>query len=291
MNTPSELKQIVKDKYSEIAEVNTKNTTTCCTSSCGCNDDVTSISMQEDYSAMHGYVKDADLGLGCGLPTSFARIRKGDIVLDLGSGAGNDAFVARAETGPEGKVIGVDMTEKMVSLARRNAEKLGYHNVEFRLGDIEDLPVNDYTIDVVVSNCVLNLVPDKRKAFREAFRVLKAGGHFSVSDIVTRGVLPAGVRADAEMYAGCVAGAIEKDDYLNIVKEAGFTNITVQKEKQISLPDSTLSAYLNDSEMADYKNGRMGLYSITLYAEKPLLPSNVAETKGSKSWWDPGCCN
>jgi arsenite methyltransferase len=284
-----QLKQIVKEKYSEVAEGNGDDA--CCGSSCGCSTGTASnISMADDYTSLPGYVADANLGLGCGLPTEFAHIGEGDVVLDLGSGAGNDAFVARSLTGKSGKVIGVDMTEKMIARARVNAEKLGYHNVEFRLGDIEELPVSDSTIDVIVSNCVLNLVPDKEKAFAEAFRVLKNGGHISISDVVLKGTLPAALRSSAELYAGCVSGAIEKEEYLSIVKNAGFTNITVQKEKRISIAEEILVAHLQQKELAEYKSGENGIYSITVYAEKPGEKKQSKDESG-KTCCDPGCCN
>jgi arsenite methyltransferase len=284
-----QLKQIVKEKYSEVAEGRAPDG--CCGSACGCSTGTASdISMADDYSHVPGYIADADLGLGCGLPTEFAHIDEGDIVLDLGSGAGNDAFVARLLTGKSGKVIGVDMTEKMIARARVNAEKLGYHNVEFRLGDIEELPVTDSTIDVIVSNCVLNLVPDKAKAFEEAFRVLKNGGHISVSDIVLKGTLPAALRNSAELYAGCVAGALEKEQYLGIVKDAGFINITVQKEKRISIADELLVAHLQPEEIDEYRSGQNGIYSITVYAEKAGEKKQPKNESG-KTCCDPGCCN
>ncbi len=196
--------------------------------------------MQDEYNNLDGYVADADLGLGCGLPTEYAGIKKGDTVVDLGSGAGNDVFVARAIVGDEGKVIGLDMTEEMIEKANLNKAKLGFKNVEFHLGDIEQMPFENNIADVVVSNCVLNLVPDKRKAFSEIYRVLKPGAHFCVSDIVIKGELPAGLKKSAEMYAGCVAGALQQDDYLGIIKETGFRNVEVKKTKVIELPDDVL---------------------------------------------------
>lgn len=284
MDNTEQLKQIVKEKYSAIAgESREENGSGCCGVGCGCATIDEGV-MAEDYRALKGYVPEADLGLGCGLPTEFANIRKGDVVVDLGSGAGNDAFVARSVAGAEGRVIGIDFTEKMISKARVNAEKLGYRNVEFRQGDIEDVPLRENVADVVVSNCVMNLVPNKAKAFRETFRILKPGGHFSVSDIVLKGELPAPLRASAEMYAGCVSGAIGKDDYLSIVQEAGFTSINVQKERKITVPDEILSVYLNTAELRKYKSGDVGIFSITLYAEKPA----VSGAKGSCC--DPGCC-
>ena len=268
MNTEKELKQVVKDKYSKIAKQDkASNASSCCGATTPSNK-VYNI-MMDDYSETEGYVEDADLGLGCGLPTQFAKIKAGDTVIDLGSGAGNDCFVARHEAGATGKVIGVDFTPAMINQARINAEKLGYNNVEFREGDIDNMPVNDDLADVIVSNCVLNLVPDKAKVISEIFRVLKPGGHFSISDIVIVGELPEGLRNDAEMYAGCVAGAIQKDLYLNYIKETGFKNITLQKEKVISIPEDILSKYLSQSEINEFMAGETGIFSITVYAEKP----------------------
>src|SRR5882757_1233840 len=178
MKTEQELKEIVKLKYSEIALQDKDTNQSSCCGSCGCSTEVYNI-MTDDYSSLEGYNPDADLGLGCGLPTQFAQIKKGDTVIDLGSGAGNDCFVARAETGETGQVIGIDFTPAMIDKARANAEKLSFHNVEFRQGDIEKMPVTSNVADVIVSNCVLNLVPDKVAAFKEIFRILKPGAHFS----------------------------------------------------------------------------------------------------------------
>lgn len=265
-NTDSKkLKDLVKEKYSEIVSSNPGG---CCDSSCGCGT-IDSTIMADDYSALQGYVSEADLGLGCGLPTEHAKMSEGDTVIDLGSGAGNDAFIARSVVGSTGKVIGVDMTEKMIERARLNAGKLGFDNVEFRLGEIENLPVTDNLADVVVSNCVLNLVPDKQKAFSETYRILKPGGHFSVSDIVLRGYLPDSLKSVAEMYAGCVSGAIQKDEYLSIVKAAGFTNIQVQKEKKINIPREVLMQYISEAELKNLEDAGTSVLSITVYAEKP----------------------
>ncbi len=268
MKTENELKQIVKSRYAEIAlQSKQQNETSCCGASGGCTND-TAV-MAEDYSQLTGYVADADLGLGCGLPTEYAQIKKGETVLDLGSGAGNDCFVARSIVGETGKVIGVDMTEVMIEKAKRNAQKLGYDNVEFRLGEIEDLPLASNRVDVVVSNCVLNLVPDKEKAFAETFRVLKPGGHFSISDIVLSGQLPEGLQQDAAMYAGCVSGAIQREEYLDIVRKAGFVNIQVQKQRRITLPDDILLQYLSPEDLESFKDSGTGIFSVTVYAEKP----------------------
>jgi SAM-dependent methyltransferase len=224
--------------------------------------------MSDDYSCVEGYVPDADLYLGCGMPTEYAALNEGDYVLDLGSGAGNDVFIARRSVGERGKVIGLDMTQEMIDKARQNCDKLGYNNVEFRLGEIEKMPVGGNIIDVVISNCVLNLVPNKQKAFCEIFRVLKPGGHFCISDIVLKGELPAGLQPAAEMYAGCVTGAIQMEDYLSIIEKTGFTNIKVYKEKSIVLPDDLLLNYMSDDELQNYRNSGAAIISITVYAEK-----------------------
>ncbi len=269
MQNPEEIKRIVREKYAQIARQSKATNEKSCCGAGGCDDSIDYTIFSDDYSGMEGYVAEADLGLGCGLPTEYARIRPGDTVVDLGSGAGNDCFVARALTGPEGKVIGIDMTEAMIEKARTNARKLGFSNVTFRLGEIEDMPLNDNCADVVISNCVLNLVPDKRQAFAEIYRILKPGGHFSISDVVTRGALPAGLQQAAEMYAGCVAGAIDIDDYLAIIRAAGFEDVHVQKEKEVRLPDELLSKYLTAAEVEEWKNSNRGIYSITVFGRKP----------------------
>jgi ubiquinone/menaquinone biosynthesis C-methylase UbiE len=282
METQEHVKDLVRQKYSEIAlQDKETNQTSCCGSGC-CSTEVYNI-MADDYNELEGYNPDADLGLGCGLPTQFAKIKKGDVVIDLGSGAGNDAFVARHETGETGKVIGIDFTPAMLERARQNAELRGFNNVEFRQGDIEKMPVTANVADVIVSNCVLNLVPNKDGVFSEIFRVLKPGGHFSISDIVLEGELPKQIKEAAEMYAGCVAGAIQKQDYLKLIKSNGFTNVTIQKDKQIIVPDDILSNYLSAEEIVIFKQSGTGIRSITVYAEKP-----VAEKAACCS---PDCCN
>jgi SAM-dependent methyltransferase len=268
MENQEQLKEAVRQKYSEIAlQDKETNQSSCCGSGC-CSTEVYNI-MNDDYSTLEGYHPDADLGLGCGLPTQFAKIKKGDTVIDLGSGAGNDCFIARNETGKDGKVIGIDFTPAMIHKARVNAEKLGYYNVEFRQGDIENMAVSANMADVIVSNCVLNLVPDKDRVFKEIFRVLKPGGHFSISDVVLVGNLPDALCKDAEMYAGCISGAIQKKTYLGLIQTNGFSNITLQKEKQINIPDDILKNYLNEKELISFKTGNTGIFSITVYAEKP----------------------
>jgi len=235
--------------------------------------------MSEDYNELDGYNPDADLGLGCGLPTQFAKIKKGDVVIDLGSGAGNDAFIARHETGETGKVIGIDFTPAMIDKSRQNNELRGFNNVEFRQGDIEKMPVTANTADVIVSNCVLNLVPNKDGVIKEIYRVLKPGGHFSISDIVLEGELPKQIKEAAEMYAGCVAGAIQKQVYLEMIETNNFKNIIVQKDKPIIIPDDILISYLSKEQIESFKLSGTGIRSITVYAEKPV------------ACCEPGCCN
>lgn len=268
MQTNDQIKELVRSKYAEIAgQSKAVNESSCCGAG-GCSTEVYNI-MNDDYSTMEGYNPDADLGLGCGLPTEFAGIKPGDTVVDLGSGAGNDCFVARAEAGENGKVIGIDFTEEMIAKARENADKLGFNNVEFRQGDIENIPMVANRADVVVSNCVLNLVPDKQRAFSEIYRILKPDGHFSISDVVLEGQLAPGLQHAAEMYAGCVAGAMQKADYMAIIRELGFTNVRIQKEKEIIIPDDILTEYLSHEDIAAWKQGGTKIQSITVFAEKP----------------------
>jgi len=276
MNNETELKEMVRQKYSEIAgQELSQNLTSCCGATACCSTDVYNI-MADDYTQLEGYNPDADLGLGCGIPTAFAKIKEGNTVLDLGSGAGNDAFVARKAVGVSGKVIGVDFSEAMLQKARTNAEKLGLNNVEFRQGNIEQLPVSEATVDVVLSNCVLNLVPNKKAVFEEIYRVLKSGGHFSISDIVLIGELPQKIKQTAEMYAGCVSGAIQKWEYLDLINKAGFKNVEILKEKEIIVPDDILQQYLSIAEIETFKNSTTGIFSITVFAEKGCCK--------------PGCC-
>ncbi|MEI7589216.1 MAG: arsenite methyltransferase [Chitinophagia bacterium] len=268
MKTELELKEIVKAKYSEIALQDKETNMSSCCGAGGCSTEIYNI-MSDDYTQLPGYVEGADLGLGCGLPTEFAKIKEGDVVVDLGSGAGNDCFVARRSTGATGKVIGIDFTPAMIEKARSNTDKMGYHNVEFRQGDIENMPITSNIADVVVSNCVLNLVPNKNAVIQDIFRVLKPGGHFSISDVVLVGALPAGLRNAAEMYAGCVSGAIQKQVYLELITSNGFVNVVIQKEKAIIIPDDILINYLNPVEITQFKSSQMGIFSVTVFAQKP----------------------
>jgi arsenite methyltransferase len=259
--TADRLKSEIKDRYGRIAAG--AGTSSCCGPSvagkpnCGCATDdslqTVSLMMNETYESVDDrIVEAADLGLGCGTPLAFADMTEGMRVLDLGSGAGIDVFLAAKKVGPTGKAIGLDMTDEMLALARRNRATLGIENAEFLKGEIEDMPVESNTVDRILSNCVINLVPDKRRAFAEMHRVLKPGGRFTISDIVSIGRIPDAVRADMELWAGCVAGALDRDEYLGIVKDAGFTDLTIAAEKPYSL----------DKEVP------FGLESMTLTAQK-----------------------
>jgi SAM-dependent methyltransferase len=268
MKNNNKLKEIVKEKYSLIANQSKEHNKTSCCGSTGCCDSVDYTIFSDDYSNLEGYNADADLGLGCGIPTEFIHLKPGDSVLDLGSGAGNDCFVARAIVGESGKVTGIDFTEAMIEKALANNKKLGYQNVEFVQGDIEEMPFPDNTFNVVISNCVLNLVPNKEKAFQEIYRVLQPGGHFCVSDIVISGNLPNKIKEDAEMYAGCVSGALQKEDYLQIIKENNFTEIEIKKEKEIEIPNTIMLNYISIDELRQFKKDRTGIFSITVIAKK-----------------------
>lgn len=280
---PEVIKEEIKKSYGDVAKGNIQ-VGCCSTDTACCTTNEFSNSMSEDYSNVEGYEKSADLALGCGLPTEIANIHEGDTVIDLGSGAGNDAFIARRIVGEKGKVIGIDMTPEMVIRALQNTQKLGYKNVEFVLGEIESMKeISNNVADVVISNCVMNLVPDKEKAFNEVNRVLKVGGHFSISDIVFQGAIPQAVLQASELYAGCVAGASEKGQYLGIIKKSGFKNIQIKKERLIELPDELLLKYLNQNELDNYKKSGSGIYSVTVYADK-LEEGSCCDTT------ENGCC-
>lgn len=274
MNEHDQLREVVRSKYAEIAT--NRPVGGCCQGTSGCGgapsadgSGADSNMIGDAYAGVSGYVADADLGLGCGVPVQHAGLRPGQTVLDLGSGAGLDAFVARAEVGAGGHVIGVDMTAEMVAKARANAEKSGFRNVEFRLGEIEHLPVLSDSVDVVISNCVLNLVPDKQRAFAEIFRVLRPGGHFCVSDIVASQRLPDWVQGIADAYAGCVAGAIPKEDYLAIIGASGFGHIEVASERRIEVPAVLLAQSLTEAQRAEGERHDLHVLSVTVRAVKP----------------------
>jgi len=261
-----EIKDVIKETYTKAVTEN--KGCGCAPSCCSPVTSVEDVTFSEDYSSIDGYENEADYGLGCGIPTEFAKIKEGDTVLDLGSGAGNDVFVARRIVGESGHVVGVDMTEAMIKKANENKQKLGYENVDFVLGEIESLPVEDATIDVVVSNCVMNLVPSKTKAYSEVHRVLKPNGHFSISDIVLSGTLPTSILNAAEMYAGCVSGALAKEDYMQTIKEAGFRNVAIVKEREIVLSDKLLLQFVSQEELDKYREDNVSILSITVYADK-----------------------
>ena len=269
----TKIKRIVRERYSSVAlgKGGCCGPKICCDSGNDAGGPDLGLNMIGDaYQAIDGYLPEADLGLGCGLPTQHAGIKEGDVVLDLGSGGGLDAFVARRIVGERGRVIGVDMTPEMITLARQNAAKLGYdNNVEFRLGEIEHLPIETATVDVVVSNCVLNLVPNKARAFSEIFRVLRPAAHFCVSDIVATGELSEPIRQAAALYVGCIAGALPRENYLRVIEKAGFENVEVAETKPIELPDGVLQRHIDESQIAAFRESGVNLQSITVHARKP----------------------
>jgi len=278
-----QLRETVRRKYAEIAS--NKPGAGCSTSCCGpeshAGGDYSMIG--DAYAGVAGYLAEADLGLGCGLPVEYAGLERGQTVLDLGSGAGLDAFVARRAVGDRGHVIGVDMTAEMISRARQNAQESGFDNVEFRLGEIEHLPVLSDSIDVVVSNCVLNLVPDKAQAFAEIFRVLKPGGHFCISDVVASRELPQWVKGIAEAYAGCVSGAIAKKDYLELIGASGFDRAMVVAERRIEVPAELLARSLTGQQRAEAERTDLHVMSITVTAFKPAADHGVRERTQAES--------
>lgn len=241
MKNPQDIKDIIKQEYGQIA----KTSAQCGCGSCGCSSNITVQKQSGEFgyseSEMNSVPDDSNLGLGCGNPTAIALLKEGDVILDLGSGAGFDVFLAAKKIGQTGKAIGIDMTDEMLEKANLNAQKGGYTNVEFRKGDIENLPIDSNSIDVVISNCVINLAPDKAKVFKEIYRVLKTGGRLMVSDVVLIKPLPENLKNNKDLLVGCVSGAILKDEYLNLLKQAGFANIEIHKEIPAFLPEYGLS--------------------------------------------------
>ena len=248
----NEVKEYVKKRYSEIAQ----SGESCCTPSC-CNTSIADVALRIGYSEedLKDIPEASSMGLGCGNPVALAGLREGETVLDLGSGGGIDVFLAAKKVGAKGKVIGVDMTEEMVNKARSTALKYGYENVEFRLGEIEDLPLKDGSVDVIISNCVINLSPDKEKVFREAYRVLKPNGRLLVSDIVTEGELPEDVKKSFDAWAGCIAGALEKNQYLNTITRTGFEKVEIVSQSTYDIDLSQeLKGKITSVQVEAYKN-------------------------------------
>jgi arsenite methyltransferase len=289
METSENIKELVREKYGQLA----REGGSCCgpTSCCGpATGETPFVHINEDYSRLEGYVKDADLGLGCGIPLDAADLQPGHTVVDLGSGAGNDAFIARRMVGESGKVIGVDMTADMIKKARENTVKVGYSNVEFRLGEVESLPVGGNSVDRVISNCVLNLVPVKEQAFREMHRILKPGGKFGISDVVLEGDFPEELRRAAELYVGCISGAMQKNAYLQSLESLGFESIQVMKEKTLEIPEDLLAAYLTEEQRKIISDSGVKVLSITVQGTKAGKSAEACCTPlaGVKSG---PCCN
>ena len=248
---PAKIKDHVKKRYGKIAQTRKS----CCSSSC-CETSTKDVALQIGYSGadLKNIPDSAVMGLGCGNPTALAKLKEGETILDLGSGGGIDVFLAAAKVGKRGKAIGVDMTEEMIDRARATASKHGYRNVEFRLGEIENLPLEDNSVDVVVSNCVINLSSDKLKVFQEAHRVLRPGGRIMISDLVTEGKLPEKVRRSFDAWAGCIAGAMEKTEYLDTIRKAGFVGVKIISESAYDIDVSTeLKGKMSSVQVEAYK--------------------------------------
>jgi SAM-dependent methyltransferase len=269
--TTEERRRQVREHYGQLARQSMAEGANCCEPASGCCGitDVNASRFAEDYSTEAGYVADADLGLGCGLPTRHAGLAPGQTVLDLGSGAGNDLFVARQHVGEAGHLIGVDFAPAMVAKARKNARKQGYRNMTFRQGELTALPLGEAEVDVAVSNCVLNLEPEKAAAFAEMYRVLKPGGHFCISDIVLLRELPPALQDDAALYAGCISGALLQATYLAALTQAGFEAVSVAAVKPIALPDELLQQHLDAQALAAFREQGPALQSITVTGYRP----------------------
>ncbi len=260
----------IQDAYAEVASSNGERG--CCGTNPGCCGSTNGVTMAPDYRNIKGYQENTDLWLGCGIPTWIAHIREWDTVVDLGSGAGNDAFIVRRLVGETGKVIWIDMTPEMIALAQKNATTLGFSNVEFQEWKIEDVTryIEASSVDVIVSNCVLNLLPNKEHIFSDIYTLLKNGWHFSISDIVYIGNMPEWIKKVAELFAGCISGATQKNSYLRLIEKAWFKNIEVKKENEITLTDTFLWEYLNANEIVEFRLSKSGIYSVTIYAEKGI---------------------
>ncbi|TES85150.1 arsenite methyltransferase [Candidatus Aerophobetes bacterium] len=277
-----EIKRVVREGYARVA----KEASSCCAPAASCCGDATlaqdTSKKTQDISKKIGYTEGdlkavpegANLGLGCGNPVALASLKEGEIVLDLGSGAGFDCFLAANKVGRQGKVIGVDMTSEMIEKARENAEKGGYENVEFRLGEIENLPVANSSVDVVISNCVINLSPDKRKVFLEAFRVLRPGGRLMISDMVLLKELPDFIKNSVQAYVGCLSGAMMRDEYIAAIKAAGFGEVRIIDEKsfpiELIVDDPTAKSLMEDLSISPEKakETASSVISIKVYAKK-----------------------
>lgn len=265
-DNPKDIKELVKETYAKVVnQSKCENDSSLCGVGGVCGVDYTIFS--EDYSSLNGYCKTADLGVGCGVPTKSININEGDTVLDLGCGAGNDCFIARGMVGDKGHVIGLDFTPEMLKKAWQNCDSMKYNNVEFRFGDIEDMPIADSMVDVIVSNCVINLVPNKKKAYQEMFRVLKSTGFFSISDVVSNKTFPKNFKSQVALYTGCVAGCMPMDDYLELIKECGF-EVEIKKQKEVVIPEDMLKNVLSDDQVKEYIDLGLKIYSITIVGKK-----------------------
>jgi arsenite methyltransferase len=295
--TADDLKKNVSEFYGSLARETDASGCGCGpTACCGVSPGE---SMSESYAGKEGYVAEADLGLGCGIPDEFADLQPGQTVLDLGSGAGNDAFVARSAVGETGRVIGVDMTSDMLARARANAAARGFNNVEFRLGEIEHLPVDSNTVDRILSNCVLNLVPDKDAAHREMFRVLKAGGRFSVSDIAMEGDVSPEIRQAASLYVGCISGAVSREAMTTSLQAAGFADVAMPKVVVYPLDRQMIKDFLPAGADADKLLAGVQVYKVTVTGVKPgsrdatppaaTTPLKMAAATTAKAE-DAACC-
>jgi len=258
----------VNEKYPASARLSDQQKETSCCDNSGCGG-IENSNFNNSFEKQKGCNPVVDPGVGYGLLMEFAHIKPGDTVVDLGSGDGNDCFAARKLVGKTGKIIGIDISESMIEKARKTAQNIGFKNVVFRPGDIGQMPITTFEADVVISNSVLNLIPDKENVFDEIYRILKPGGHFSVSDVAITGSLPLEIKEAAGMLTGCVSGTIELKTYLQIIRASGFVNIEVQKKKAIHLPDEVLLKYLNNLQLEEFKSPDKGIFSVTVYGERP----------------------